>query len=239
MSKLWIMNLGGSESLAKTEVQGGSLKEAQIIYKSPSVLRDVISALSRIKALNRLGHVDEENAKPSHNVVRNDVMDQESKGTNRVKPHDLRHIIFKLPLLDLEEVNNGVLELFKLNAMAEKVISVWNKQVAIDGEMKFECNPADVLDGHDFVVGESSSSLSFSSGFDESSSLSYDEKFEEVSQENYREATENKNSLAQFKRASIPGRIIMISKPSSTILFLSLEDKANFQGGSIVMNPNY
>ncbi|CAN6700060.1 unnamed protein product [Malus baccata var. baccata] len=71
--------------------------------------------------------------------------------------------------------------------------------------------------------------------FDESSYLSRVVNFEEVSQENYGEATGNKNSLTQFKRAAIPGRIIMISKASSTIPFLSLEDKANFQGGSIVM----
>ncbi|KAM1057620.1 hypothetical protein ACFX1X_031217 [Malus domestica] len=77
--------------------------------------------------------------------------------------------------------------------------------------------------------------VNFSSGFDESSYLSRVENFEEVSQENYGEATGNKNSLTQFKRAAIPGKIIMISKSSSTISFLSLEDKANFQGGSIVM----
>ncbi|KAM2826937.1 hypothetical protein COP1_036549 [Malus domestica] len=72
---------------------------------------------------------------PSHNVVRNDAMDQEGKGTNGVEPHDLRPIIFELPLLDPEEVNNGVLEVSELNAMAEKVIAVRNKQVAIDGEV--------------------------------------------------------------------------------------------------------
>ncbi|KAM1089165.1 hypothetical protein ACFX19_017181 [Malus domestica] len=77
--------------------------------------------------------------------------------------------------------------------------------------------------------------VNFSSGFDESSYLSRVENFEEVSQENYGEATRNKNSLTQFKRAAMPGRIIMISKSSSTIPFLSLEDKANFQEGSIVM----
>ncbi|KAM1169089.1 hypothetical protein ACFX13_031638 [Malus domestica] len=77
--------------------------------------------------------------------------------------------------------------------------------------------------------------VNFSSGFDESSYLSRVENFEEVSQENYGEATGNKNSLTQFKRAAIPGKIIMISKSSSTISFLSLEDKDNFQGGSIVM----
>ncbi|KAM2205606.1 hypothetical protein ACFX1S_025079 [Malus domestica] len=313
MSKLWIVNVGGSESLAKTEVLGESLKEAQNVNKSLSVHGDVISALSRIKALNRVGHVDEDNAKaislfenvvdlsdaiedevkwvenlirgivagnifdlgyaqlaevlskkdvvveilrrgggalhgiklqgistsiedtskkknplvfldisidrdpmeqlvieffvdvvhqttgnfralctgdkgstchraingvennikcmvriypmletpniadvqdlsfimeygnksdmvlnilqPSHNVVRNDAMDQVGKGTNGVEPHDLRPIIFELPLLDPEEVNNGVLEVSELNAMAEKVIAVRNKQVAIDGEV--------------------------------------------------------------------------------------------------------
>ncbi|KAM1453163.1 hypothetical protein ACFXTO_002809 [Malus domestica] len=356
MSKLWIVNVGGSESLAKTEVLGESLKEAQNVNKSLSTLGDVISALSRIKALNRVGHVDEDNAKaislfenvvdlsdaiedevkwvknlirgivagnifdlgyaqlaevlskkdvamvvcvrsackhsgaldhgimvystcsinslgnedvvaeilrrgggalheqeknplvfldisidrdpveqskkknphvfldisidrdpveqlvieffvdvvhqttgnfralctgdkgstchraingvennikclikiypmlemaniadvqdlsfimefgnksylvlnilqPSHNVVRKDIMDQEGKGTNGVEPHDLRPIIFELPLLDPEEVNNGVLEVSELNDMAEKVIAVRNKQVAIDGEV--------------------------------------------------------------------------------------------------------
>ncbi|KAB2634399.1 hypothetical protein D8674_036518 [Pyrus ussuriensis x Pyrus communis] len=56
ISKLWLVNLGVSESLAKTAVQGESLKEAQNINKPLSALGDVISTLSRIKALNRLGH---------------------------------------------------------------------------------------------------------------------------------------------------------------------------------------
>ncbi|TQD99715.1 hypothetical protein C1H46_014644 [Malus baccata] len=72
MSKLCLVNLGGNESLAKTTVHGESLKEAQHIKKPLSALGDVISTLSRIKALNRLGHVDEENANAislSENVV--------------------------------------------------------------------------------------------------------------------------------------------------------------------------
>ncbi|KAM0963444.1 hypothetical protein EV1_022313 [Malus domestica] len=72
ISKLWLVNLGGSESRAKTAVQGENLKEAQNINKPLSALGDVISTLSRIKALNRLGHVDEENAKAiylSENVM--------------------------------------------------------------------------------------------------------------------------------------------------------------------------
>ncbi|KAM1742502.1 hypothetical protein ACFX12_012489 [Malus domestica] len=72
MSKLCLVNLGGNESLAKTTVHGESLKEAQHIKKPLSALGEVISTLSRIKALNRLGHVDEENANAiflSENVV--------------------------------------------------------------------------------------------------------------------------------------------------------------------------
>ncbi|KAM1086430.1 hypothetical protein ACFX2B_011937 [Malus domestica] len=63
MSKLWIMNLGGNERLAKAEVQGENLNESQNINKSLLTFGDVISALSRITALNRFRHVDEEKTK--------------------------------------------------------------------------------------------------------------------------------------------------------------------------------
>ncbi|KAM1860013.1 hypothetical protein ACFX13_012233 [Malus domestica] len=46
MSKLWIMNLGGSECLENAEVQGENLKESQNINKSLPTFGDVISALS-------------------------------------------------------------------------------------------------------------------------------------------------------------------------------------------------
>ncbi|XP_048428158.1 probable helicase CHR10 isoform X2 [Pyrus x bretschneideri] len=120
----------------------------------------------------------------SHNVVGDNVMDQDGKETSGVEPSDLRSIIFGLHLFDPDEVNNGVLEMSELNTMAEKVISVRNKQVTTKDERKFELNPADVLNGNDLVVGEGSTSLSFNSGFDESSYLSWVEKFKNVSQEN-------------------------------------------------------
>ncbi|TQD83523.1 hypothetical protein C1H46_030904 [Malus baccata] len=63
MSKLWIMNLGGNERLAKAEVQGENRNESQNINKSLLTFGDVISALSRITALNRFRHVDEEKTK--------------------------------------------------------------------------------------------------------------------------------------------------------------------------------
>ncbi|ONI22335.1 hypothetical protein PRUPE_2G122400 [Prunus persica] len=119
----------------------------------------------------------------SHNVIGDDVMDQEGKEEAGVEPSDLRSIIFGLHLFDPDEINNDEFGMSELNAMAEKVISVRDKQIANEDERKFEVNPTDVLHGHDLVAGESNTSLSFNSSFDEASYLSWVEKFKEVSQE--------------------------------------------------------
>ncbi|PRQ57238.1 putative DNA helicase chromatin remodeling SNF2 family [Rosa chinensis] len=125
----------------------------------------------------------------SHNVIGDDVMDEEGKETAGVEPSDLRSIIFGLHLFDPAEVNNGECEISELDALAEKAISVRNKETATKDERKFEVGATDVLNGQDLVAGGSSTSLGLNTSFDEDSYLSWVKKFKEVPQ-----ASSNENS---------------------------------------------
>ncbi|KAM2888377.1 hypothetical protein FF1_012111 [Malus domestica] len=114
MSKLWIMNLGGSECLGKAEVQGENLKESQNINKSLPTFGDVISALSRITTLNRFRHVDEEKTKAISLFEKvmdlNDAIEDEVKWVEDLIRGIIAGNIFDLGFAQLAEVfsNEGM-----------------------------------------------------------------------------------------------------------------------------------
>lgn len=116
----------------------------------------------------------------SHNVVGDQVMEQEGKENAGAEMGDLRSIIFGLHMFDPTEINNEKVDELKtseLSAMAEKVIAVRHKQTL----GKFEINAGDLMDGHD-VIMKGSSSFCVDPGLDEASYLSWVEKFKAASQ---------------------------------------------------------
>ncbi|XP_050384918.1 probable helicase CHR10 isoform X1 [Argentina anserina] len=139
----------------------------------------------------------------SHNVIGDDVMDEDGKETAGVEPSDLRSIIFGLHLFDPAEINNAECEIPELNALAEKAIAVRHKETATKDERKFEVSQTDVLSGRDLVVGESSASLGLNTGFDEASYLSWVEKFKELPQANSNEDIESRRNLPEERRLKL------------------------------------
>lgn len=121
----------------------------------------------------------------SHNVVGDDVENQESKESAGVEAGDLRSVIFGLGIFNPTEISNenfGEVKISELSAMAEKVIAIRHEQVAGKDDRKFEVNQTDMLNGCPFSRGGKPTSFSFDSGFDEASYLSWAEKFKEASQ---------------------------------------------------------
>ncbi|XP_062073258.1 probable helicase CHR10 isoform X7 [Humulus lupulus] len=118
----------------------------------------------------------------SHNVVGDDVENQENKESAGVEAGDLRSVIFGLGIFDPTEKRNDDIEELQnseLNSMVERIIAICHEQVAGKDGRKFEVNSTDMLKECPFSQREEAVSLSF--GFDEASYFSWVEKFKEAS----------------------------------------------------------
>lgn len=123
----------------------------------------------------------------SHDVVGDDVMEEDRKETGGIENGDLRSIIFGLHRFDPLEVNNeksNELNASELKALAQKVIALRCDQILDKDDRKFEVNPIGQEKGLDFVSGGESALASYDPGLDEASYLSWVEKFKETSQSN-------------------------------------------------------
>ncbi|KAL9348562.1 hypothetical protein Peur_059928 [Populus x canadensis] len=123
----------------------------------------------------------------SHDVVGDDVMEEDRKETGGIETGDLRSIIFGLHRFDPSEVNSeksNELNASELKALAQKVIALRCDQILDKDDRKFEVNPIGQEKGLDFVSGGESALASYDPGLDEASYLSWVEKFKETSQSN-------------------------------------------------------
>lgn len=123
----------------------------------------------------------------SHDVVGDDVMEEDRKETGGIENGDLRSIIFGLHRFDPSEVNSeksNELNASELKALAQKVIALRCDQILDKDDRKFEVNPIGQEKGLDFVSGGESALASYDPGLDEASYLSWVEKFKETSQSN-------------------------------------------------------
>uniref|UniRef100_A0A7N0TDB9 Kinesin motor domain-containing protein n=1 Tax=Kalanchoe fedtschenkoi TaxID=63787 RepID=A0A7N0TDB9_KALFE len=121
-SKLWLVDLSGSEQLAKTDAQGERLKEAKNINRSLSALGDVISALA-----SKSSHIPYRNSKLTH--LLQDSLGKDSKTLMFVQispsENDLGQTLSSLKTMLLvdtgparKQVDTG--EIQKLKTMLEK-----------------------------------------------------------------------------------------------------------------------
>ncbi|KAL3537043.1 hypothetical protein ACH5RR_000409 [Cinchona calisaya] len=119
----------------------------------------------------------------SHNVVGEDIVDQEGKEIPGPEDGDLRSIILGLHKFDPAEMSNEKsddINTSELTAIAEKVIAFRHKQQSEHDDRKFEVNPLDILFGTASVTRGGPESITYDPGLDEATYRTWVEKFREA-----------------------------------------------------------
>ncbi|XP_055817519.1 probable helicase CHR10 isoform X1 [Solanum dulcamara] len=139
----------------------------------------------------------------SHNIVGDDVLDQEGKEMAGDEAGDLRSIMLGLHMLDPEEVTNEESDKFdrnELTAMAETIIAFRNEE-RLARDDKFEVKPVNFLSEFNVVTKRGPESINLDHILDETSYLKWVEKFKEASQTNHNPIFElgNRRGLPEEK----------------------------------------
>ncbi|KAL3348816.1 hypothetical protein AABB24_022132 [Solanum stoloniferum] len=139
----------------------------------------------------------------SHNIVGDDVLDQEGKEMAGAEAGDLRSVMLGLHMLDPAEVTNEESDKFdrnELTAMAETIMAFRNEERSARDD-KFEVKPANFLNEFNVVTKRGPESIKLDHILDETSYLEWVEKFKEASQINHNPIFElgNRRSLPEEK----------------------------------------
>lgn len=121
----------------------------------------------------------------SHNVIGDDILEQEGGNVGGTEAGDLKSVIFRLHVFDPMEMNverpDNLLDMGELTGLAEKVIASRHELQSDVSDRKLEINPMNLMDGRDLVIQEGSESIDFNPGLDEASYMSWVEKFKQAS----------------------------------------------------------
>ncbi|CAN4125914.1 unnamed protein product [Withania somnifera] len=139
----------------------------------------------------------------SHNIVGDDVLDQEGKEMTGAEAGDLRSVMLGLHILDPAEVTNEESDKFdrnELNAIAETIIAFRIEDRSARDD-KFEVKPANLKSEFNVVTKRGPESIKLDHILDETSYLEWVEKFKEASQANHNSIFElgNRRSLPEEK----------------------------------------
>ncbi|KAH0756617.1 hypothetical protein KY290_026887 [Solanum tuberosum] len=139
----------------------------------------------------------------SHNIIGDDVLDQEGKEMAGAEAGDLRSVMLGLHMLDPAEVTNEESDKFdrnELTAMAETIMAFRNEERSARDD-KFEVKPANFLNEFNVVTKRGPESIKLDHILDETSYLEWVEKFKEASQINHNPIFElgNRPSLPEEK----------------------------------------
>ncbi|XP_027161821.1 probable helicase CHR10 [Coffea eugenioides] len=124
----------------------------------------------------------------SHNVIGDDIVDQEGKEMSGPEDGDLRSVMLglhKFDPLEMSNENSNQIDKNELTAIAERVVAFRYKLQSEIDDRKFEVNPVDMLHGTDILTRGGPESIKYDPDLDEATYREWVEKFKVTSPSNH------------------------------------------------------